>query len=106
MNDEISVYELSEILEKEPNTPLIDVREEDEFNDINLAGKLIPMSEFQDRYAEIPQEAPAVYIYCRTGRRSRSAVDFLKSKGYQNCFNVTGGILAWLNEVNPEGRPA
>lgn len=102
-NDEISVQELSEILEQDPATVLIDVREQDEFDDINLAGKLIPMSEIEDRYAEIPKDVPA-YIYCRTGRRSRSAIDWLKTKGYDNLFNVTGGIIAWLNEVNPEGR--
>lgn len=105
MSDEISVSELSEILEQDPSTPLIDVREQDEFDEVNLAGTLIPMSEFEQRWSEIPKEGP-VYIYCRTGRRSRSAVEYLKSKGYSNCINVTGGIVAWLNEVNPDGRTA
>ena len=105
MSDEISVLELSEILEQDPATPLIDVREQDEFEEVNLAGKLIPMSEFEDRWSEIPKDG-TVYIYCRTGRRSRSAIEYLKSKGYGNCVNVTGGIMAWLNEVNPEGRAA
>jgi rhodanese-related sulfurtransferase len=106
MQDEISVQELSEVLEKDPGTILIDVREEDEFNDVNLSGILIPMSEFEDRFEEIPKEAPVVYVYCRSGRRSRTAIEFLKSKGYDNCVNVTGGILAWLNEINPDGRQA
>lgn len=105
MNDEISVQELSEILEKDPATPLIDVREQDEFDEVNLAGQLIPMSEIEDRFAEIPKEGP-VYVHCRSGKRSRTAIEFLKSKGYGNCVNVTGGILAWLNEVNPDGRAA
>ncbi len=104
MQDEISVYELSELLEKEPATVLVDVREEDEHADMNIGGQLIPMSEFEARFSEIPKDVP-VYLYCRTGRRSRSALDFLKSKGWSNGFNVQGGILAWLNEVNPEGRP-
>ncbi len=39
MNDEISVLELSEILEKNPNTVLIDVREQEEFDEVNLSGK-------------------------------------------------------------------
>jgi rhodanese-related sulfurtransferase len=103
MEDEVSVQELSEILQKNPVATLIDVREEDEFNDINLAGRLIPMSELENRYSEIPAEG-SVYIYCRSGRRSRVAIEFLKTKGYSNCFNVTGGILAWLNEVDSEGR--
>jgi len=106
MQDEISVQELSGILEKDPATVLIDVREQDEFEDANLSGRLIPMSEIEDRYAEIPKDAPAVYIHCRSGKRSRTAIEFLKTKGYSNCFNVTGGILAWLNEVDPEGRQA
>jgi rhodanese-related sulfurtransferase len=105
MSDEISVSELSEILEQDPSTPLIDVREQDEFDEVNLSGTLIPMSEFEARWAEIPKEGQ-VYIYCRTGRRSRSAVEYLKSKGYSNCINVTGGIVAWMNEVNPDGRTA
>lgn len=105
MSDEISVSELSEILEQDPSTPLIDVREQDEFDEVNLSGTLIPMSEFEARWSEIPKEGP-VYIYCRTGRRSRSAIEYLKSKGYSNCLNVTGGIVAWMNEVNPDGRAA
>lgn len=105
MSDEISVSELSEILESDPSTPLIDVREQEEFDEVNLAAKLIPMSELEARWREIPKEG-TVYIHCRSGKRSRTAIEFLKTKGYGNCVNVTGGIVAWLNEVNPEGRPA
>lgn len=105
MEDEISVLELSEILEKNPSATLIDVREQEEFDEVNLAGKLIPLSEFEKRWQEVPQEGP-VYVYCRSGRRSRTALEFLKRHGYTNGFNVTGGILAWLNEINPEGRSA
>jgi len=102
-SDEISVQELNEILESHPETALIDVREQEEFDEVNLQGKLVPLSALEQRWSEIPKEGP-VYIYCRSGRRSRTAIEFLKGKGYENCFNVTGGILAWLNEVNPEGR--
>lgn len=103
VNDEISVLELSEILEKDPQTVLIDVREQEEFDEVNLGGTLIPLSEFGDRWQEVPRDRP-VYIYCRSGRRSRTALEHLKKQGYTNGFNVTGGILAWLNEINPDGR--
>lgn len=106
MSDEISVQELSEILEKTPAASLIDVREEDEVRDVNLRpSQVIPLGELEDRFKEVPKEGP-VYLYCRSGRRSRIALEFLKSKGYDNCFNVAGGILAWQNEIDPEGRPA
>ena len=103
VNDEISVLELSEILEKEPKTALVDVREEEEFDEVNLGGQLVPLSEFEQRWQEVPKDTP-VYIYCRSGRRSRTALEYLKKQGYTNGFNVTGGILAWLNEINPNGR--
>jgi rhodanese-related sulfurtransferase len=103
VNDEISVLELSEILEKDPKTALVDVREQEEFDEVNLGGQLVPLSEFEQRWQEVPKDAP-VYIYCRSGRRSRTALEFLKKQGYTNGFNVTGGILAWLNEINPNGR--
>ena len=102
-NDEISVVELAEILEKTPSAVLIDVREQEEFEDANLKGKLIPLSVLEERWAEIPKEG-TVYIHCRSGKRSRTAIQFLKGHGYDNCFNVTGGILAWFNEVSPDGR--
>lgn len=103
VNDEISVLELSELLEKDPNTTLVDVREQEEFDEVNLGGTLIPLSEFEQRWQEVPKDKP-VYVYCRSGRRSRTALEFLKKQGYTNGFNVTGGILAWLNEINPNGR--
>jgi rhodanese-related sulfurtransferase len=103
MQDEISVQDLQEILDKDPNSVLIDVREQEEFDEENLSGKLIPLSQLESRWQEIPKDVP-VYIHCRSGRRSRSAVDFLKRQGYSNCFNISGGILAWLNEINPDGR--
>jgi rhodanese-related sulfurtransferase len=102
-SDEISVQELQEVLEANPQATLIDVREQEEFDEVNLKARLIPLSKLEQRWAEIPKEGPA-YIHCRSGKRSRTAIEFLKTKGYTNCFNVTGGILAWLNEVNPDGR--
>jgi sulfur-carrier protein adenylyltransferase/sulfurtransferase len=106
MKDEVSVHELSEILKKSPNTHLIDTREEEEVREVNLSpSAVIPLGEFEDRFQEIPKDAP-VYLYCRSGRRSRIALEFLKTKGYDNCFNVAGGILAWQNEIDPEGRQA
>ena len=103
MNDEISVLELKKILEEKPETAFIDVREQNEFDEVNLSAKLIPLSEFEERFSEIPKEGD-VYIHCRSGKRSRNAIEFLKTQGYSNCFNVTGGIMAWQEEIDPEGR--
>lgn len=106
MKDGISVNELSEILQKTPSAFLVDVREEEEVREVNLTPTtVIPLGEFEERYKELPKDQP-VYLYCRSGRRSRIALEFLKTKGYDNGFNVEGGILAWQNEIDPEGRSA
>lgn len=104
MQDEITVQELQEKLDKNEGV-LIDVREKEEFEEINLSGKLVPLSELEQRFEEIPKDVP-VYIHCRSGKRSRTAVEFLKTKGYTNTFNIQGGILAWLEEIDPSGRQA
>lgn len=101
--DEIDVHELKTILDSQPEAVLVDVREPDEFAEVNLSGKLVPLSELETRFAEIPKDKP-VYLHCRSGKRSRTALEFLKTKGYSNCFNVAGGILSWQNEIDPDGR--
>lgn len=104
MKDGISAQELSEVLQKAPKAYLVDVREEEEVREVHLTPTVvIPLGEFEDRYKELPKDQP-VYLYCRSGRRSRIALEFLKTKGYDNGFNLEGGILAWQNEIDPEGR--
>lgn len=75
---------------------LIDVREPEEFAQSRIPGAiLIPMSEINQRYDEIPRDREVVF-YCRSGNRSRQVVDILKQQlGYTNLFNLAGGILDW-----------
>jgi sulfur-carrier protein adenylyltransferase/sulfurtransferase len=42
-----------------------------------------------------------IVIYCRSGRRSAEAADFLQKAGYRKVFNLKGGILAWSDQVDP-----
>ena len=61
------------------------------------ASKLIAVDELESRYGEVSSRLPLI-VYCRSGMRSRRAVRFLKSKGYAQVFNLSGGILAWYRE--------
>jgi rhodanese-related sulfurtransferase len=104
MKDGISAQDLSDILQKTPKAYLVDVREEEEVREVNLTPTVvIPLGEFEERFKELPKDQP-IYLYCRSGRRSRIALEFLKTKGYDNGFNLEGGILSWQNEIDPEGR--
>ena len=79
---------------------LLDVREQDEYDEAHIPGStLTPLSEFANRYEELPQDRDVV-VYCRSGSRSAQAVNFLNDKGY-DATNVEGGILAWKRADYP-----
>ena len=57
--------------------------------------QLIPLSEFETRYAELPKDRELVMI-CRSGARSARAGEFLKAQGYGQVVNLAGGTMAWV----------
>jgi rhodanese-related sulfurtransferase len=80
---------------------LIDVREKSEYDDIRIPGSvLIPLGELPARLAEVPTDRD-VYVHCRMGGRSARAVDYLRTFGRPNSYNVSGGIDAWQDAGLP-----
>ncbi|WP_167757937.1 rhodanese-like domain-containing protein [Deinococcus fonticola] len=80
---------------------LVDVREPNEYSEIHAEGaQLLPLSELEARYAELPKDRPLVMI-CRSGARSARAGEFLLQNGYADVTNLAGGTLAW----NEAGLP-
>lgn len=84
-----------------PHT-LIDVREPHEYQQANMGGVLIPLSQLQSRYQEIPRQG-CVILHCRTDQRSARAAEFLAGKGYDNLQVLTGGIIAWRAAYSSAG---
>jgi rhodanese-related sulfurtransferase len=75
---------------------LVDVREQSEWDEGRVGGsRLIPLGEVVARVSEIPTDGP-VYVICRSGVRSAEACAYLRTQGI-DAFNVTGGVLAWLD---------
>lgn len=94
---------LSYAAERESATPpfLLDVREPHEYAQAKIEGSvLIPLGELPSRFAEVPKDRPVV-VQCRMGGRSAKAVEYLQSQGYTNVRNLTGGINAWSQQVDP-----
>jgi molybdopterin/thiamine biosynthesis adenylyltransferase/rhodanese-related sulfurtransferase/molybdopterin converting factor small subunit len=86
---------------------LIDVRERDEWELVNLGAygaELLPLSEYADRYAEVIDAAQDVVVYCRSGNRSGRVVKQLRGAGYTRVWNLRGGIRGWAEELEP-GMP-
>jgi rhodanese-related sulfurtransferase len=99
---EITATELKKLKDEHADFELIDVREEHEFDEANLSGKLIPMGEVLDRVDEIPKDKKVV-VHCRSGKRSATIINALESQhGFTNLYNLKGGILAYIDEIGLE----
>jgi len=97
---EKSVTELKEMIDNGVDFQLIDVREPHEFEICNLKGELIPMNEIPDNVDKISKVKPVV-IHCRSGARSGRIIQFLEQQyGFENLYNLEGGILAWADEID------
>lgn len=95
MIKEISVEEAIRML-KEDNVILLDVRTQQEYykEHVNWS-RWIPMDQLPYRLHELNKKAAIFACFCRTGHRSFKACEFLKDNGFENLYNVKGGIEAW-----------
>ncbi len=77
---------------------LVDVRQEKEYRSGHLPGALlIPLDQLERRFDELDSSLKTI-VYCRSGVRSGSACQLLEQRGFQNIFNMKGGILAWQGQ--------
>jgi rhodanese-related sulfurtransferase len=97
---EISVLELKEKIDNNEDFQLIDVREDFEYEMSNLGGVLIPLAGIMIESDKIARDKPVI-VQCRSGKRSAVAIMQLEAKGFDNLYNLQGGILAWAEEIDP-----
>ena len=98
---EITVQELKQLQDSGADFQLIDVREPHEYDICNLHGELIPQGEIPHNVDKIDR-TKKVILQCRSGARSGNMVQWLeKNHGFENLFNLKGGILAWAREIDP-----
>jgi adenylyltransferase/sulfurtransferase len=80
---------------------ILDVREPNEYQICRIPGSvLIPLGELPRRYAELPKDKDIV-AHCKMGGRSAKAQEFLQSVGFKRVKNLRGGILDWIDKVDP-----
>ena len=81
---------------------LIDVREPSEYQIAQIGGALIPLAKVADHAELIPRDIDVV-IHCKSGARSQKAIRELEDKfGFKNLYNLKGGILAYIDQIQPE----
>ena len=96
---DVSVEDLKRLRDEGVEFVLIDVREEHEYVACNLEGQLIPLGTLSDKLAELDPSAHIV-VHCRSGGRSANAVITMREAGFENVWNVNGGMLAWIARID------
>jgi len=103
-NLEISPLELKKKIDAGKAPIILDVREPKELEIAKLEGAIhIPFGEMPIRIKEIERFMnKEVVVICRSGGRSGRTVEFLRLWGFTNALNLTGGLLAWADSVDPK----
>ena len=98
---EIMPVELQKQIDAGKAPIILDVRELQEYQINKIAGStLIPLGELPQRYQELDPDKEIV-THCKMGQRSAKAADFLRTVGFTKVKNLRGGILAWIDQVDP-----
>ena len=99
---EITAKELYDLQVKGDPFQIIDVREPHEYDIVNIGAELIPLATVTDNSDRIDRDKKVI-VHCKMGGRSAKAIRELEEKfGFTNLYNLKGGILAYIDEVQPE----
>ena len=98
--EQISMYKALSQMAKEENYILLDVRTTEEYTDGHIPGasNLANESIRTDEISELPDKNQRIYVYCRSGNRSKQAAKKLVKLGYTNIVEI-GGIVDYHGET-------
>jgi len=104
MGSTVTPKQLKQWQDEQEDIFLIDVREPGEYEIVNIPGAvLIPKGEFLmgNALEQMPQDKKIV-VHCKTGVRSAEVLAVLHSAGFADAVHVGGGVIAWVNQIEPE----
>ena len=98
----ITATELKQRLDNGEDVQIVDVREANEVAIGRIPNSIhIPLAQILERMSEIDPSRVTV-VHCKMGGRSARAIEALQRSGYAGSLsNLTGGIIAWSNDVDP-----
>jgi rhodanese-related sulfurtransferase len=98
---EITAEELQGRLQKGDKVFILDVRNPEEYQICKIAGStLLPLPALPQRFAELDKNREMV-VHCKSGMRSAKAIQFLRQQGFTKLINLKGGIISWVDKVDP-----
>jgi molybdopterin/thiamine biosynthesis adenylyltransferase/rhodanese-related sulfurtransferase len=101
VKENTTVEALKEKIDRDEKLFILDVREPQEFQICRIPGStLIPLNELPGRLPELEGHEQMV-VHCKSGVRSAQAVKLLHEAGFKKAQNLQGGILAWIDKIDP-----
>ena len=98
---DVTPQEVKQLIDADADFVLVDVREVHEHQICKISkARLIPLGDLPKRLEELDKSADIV-VHCKMGGRSAKACDLLRASGFTKVRNMTGGILAWADKVDP-----
>jgi len=98
---DITVNEAWELIQRESELVVLDVRTQSEYDDGHIEGAInISVEEIADRLGELSADDD-ILVYCRTGNRSGTAVRIMKENGFSKIYHMHEGISTWVSEGLP-----
>lgn len=99
---QISVEQLKGRMDAGDKPFVLDVREPHEYAIVNIGATLLPLGQIAQRAGNLPVgKGDEIVVHCKSGARSQKAAVELKNLGYTNVKNLSGGILAWADKIDP-----
>ena len=96
----IGVKALKQRLDAGEELLVIDVREPQELQISKVDGFThIPKGQVLTRIEEIPDDVPVIFM-CKTGVRSGDVTSWLQERGFENVYNLLGGVNAWARQID------
>ncbi len=97
---QITMSEAVELMEKEENALILDVRTQQEYAAGHIPGAIVIPNETigTEEIAQLPDKEQLIMVYCRSGNRSKQASEKLAKLGYTNIVEF-GGIIDWPGEM-------
>lgn len=99
---DLTQEEWKEGIEKDENAEILDVRTKNEFLEGSIPGArnmdIYEGQKFLDDVQTL-DKGKNYYVYCRSGARSSQACALMEQQGFQNAYNLVGGITAWEGDI-------
>jgi len=97
----ISIEEVFEIIKNNEDYIFLDVRTQEEYDEGHIESAInIPVDKLENRLGELPEDK-SIIVYCRSGIRSNNAANILIDNGFTQVYDMSGGILEWMDRGYP-----